>query len=69
MPNDPNRHRLHTDRLTLIACTPGSFASGSTIVTCDFRSNPADDLTGTAVDVANAFDLSVIDAGGQTSRN
>lgn len=60
------------DPATLIACTPGSFTSGSTIVTCDFTNGGAGggtELTGTPVDVANAFDLSVIDAAGQTSRN
>jgi hypothetical protein len=60
------------DPATLIACTPGSFTSGNTIVTCDFTNGGAGggtELTGTPVNVANAFDLSVIDAAGQTSRS
>ncbi len=61
------------DPATLIACTPGSYdnTNNDTVVTCDFTNGGAGgggQLTGTPVDVANAFDLSVIDAGGQTSR-
>jgi hypothetical protein len=59
------------DPATLIGCTPGSFTSGSTVVTCDFTAGGAGgggQLTGTPVNVANAFDLSVIDASGQASR-
>jgi hypothetical protein len=51
-------------------CTPGSFTSGSTIVTCDFTAggNGAAD-TGTLVDTVNGFELSVTgnDSSGTTS--
>jgi hypothetical protein len=58
------------DPATLIACVPGSFTAGSTIVTCDFTNGGTGggtQLTGTPVNVANAFDLSVTDASGQAS--
>jgi hypothetical protein len=39
-------------------CTPGSFTSGSTVVTCDFTAGNGP-THGTLVDTANGFELSV----------
>lgn len=41
-------------------CTPGSFASGSTDVTCEFESTPGTATTGVLADTVNGFELSVV---------
>jgi len=40
-------------------CTPGSFASGNTVITCEFESTPGTATTGVLADTVNGFELSV----------
>lgn len=40
-------------------CIPGSFTSGSTVVTCEFESTPGTATTGVLADSVNGFELSV----------
>lgn len=41
-------------------CTAGTFASGSTDVTCEFESSPGTATSGVLADTVNGFELSVV---------